>query len=87
MFGTVRAKMEGLGHVVRNLSGAYSLPLKIAHPFPNSRCLACHRESLKFRNSPGHPKEDLAKLLSGESSCIDCHGPAHPTFTTLEASR
>jgi nitrate/TMAO reductase-like tetraheme cytochrome c subunit len=87
MFGTLRAKMEGLGHVVRNLSGAYSLPLKVAHPYPNSRCLACHRESQKFLNSEGHPKEDLPKLLSGETSCIDCHGPAHPTFTTEQASR
>lgn len=87
MFGTLRAKMEGLGHVTRNLSGRYSLPLKVAHPYPNSRCLACHRESQKFLKSPGHPKEDLPALLSGTTSCIDCHGPAHPTFTTLEASR
>ena len=31
--------------------------------------------------SEGHPKEDLPKLFSGETSCIDCHGPAHPTVT------
>jgi len=81
MFGTLQAKMAGLGHVARNVSGRYSLPLKIAHPYPNSRCLACHGESQKFRKSEGHPKEDLPKLLSGETSCIDCHGPAHPTVT------
>ena len=86
MFGTVQAKMEGLGHVARNLTRHYSLPLKIAHPYPNSRCLACHRESQKFLRSEGHPKEALPKLLSGEDSCIECHGPAHPTFT-VEASR
>jgi cytochrome c nitrite reductase small subunit len=86
MFGTVQAKMAGLGHVYRNVTGRYSLPLKIAHPYPNSRCLACHAQSQKFRKSEGHPKEDLPKLFSGETSCIDCHGPAHPTVTR-EASR
>ena len=86
MFGTVQAKLEGLGHVVRNVTGRYAVPLKINHPYPNSRCLACHREAQKFLRSEGHPKEDLPKLLSGENSCIECHGPAHPTFAR-EASR
>jgi hypothetical protein len=77
MFGTIQAKMEGMGHVRRHLTGAYTLPLKIAHPYPNSRCLACHGSSQKFLKSEGHPKEDMPKLVSGETSCIDCHGPAH----------
>lgn len=77
MFGTIQAKMEGTGHVRRHLTGDYTLPLKIAHPYPNSRCLACHGASQKFLKSEGHPKEDMPKLLSGENSCIDCHGPAH----------
>ena len=79
MFGTLNAKMEGMGHVRRNLTGDYTLPIKIAHPYPNRRCLACHGASQKFLKSEGHPKEDLPKLISGENSCIDCHGPAHPT--------
>ena len=86
MFGTLQAKMEGLGHVTRNTTGAYTLPLKIAHPYPNRRCLGCHEESQKFQRSEGHPKEDLPKLLSGETSCIDCHGPAH-SVATATASR
>ena len=85
MFGTLQAKTDGLGHVARNVTGRYSLPLKIAHPYPNSRCLACHRESQKFLKSDGHPKEDLPKLFSGETSCIECHGPAHEVGK--EASR
>jgi cytochrome c nitrite reductase small subunit len=86
MFGTVQAKLAGMGHVARNVTGRYTLPLKIAHPYPNSRCLACHGESQKFLKSEGHPKEDLPGLLSGATSCIDCHGPAHPTAETA-ASR
>jgi cytochrome c nitrite reductase small subunit len=81
MFGTVEAKLAGLGHVVRNTTGAYTLPLKIARPYPNTRCLGCHAESQKFQRSEGHPQETMPTLLSGEVSCLDCHGPAHPEFT------
>ena len=86
MFGTVHAKWEGLGHVRRHLTGDYTLPIKIAAPYPNLRCLGCHGESQKFLKSEGHPKEDMPKLLSGENSCIDCHGPAH-TPAAQQASR
>lgn len=79
MFGTIQAKMAGLGHVRRNLTGTYTLPLKISKPYSNLRCLACHGSSQKFLKSEGHPQEDMAKLVSGENSCLDCHGPAHPT--------
>jgi len=88
MFGTVHAKWEGLGHVRRHLTGDYTLPIKIAHPYPNRRCLGCHGQSQKFLKSEGHPKEDMPKLLSGENSCIDCHGPAHtPAAAAQTASR
>jgi nitrate/TMAO reductase-like tetraheme cytochrome c subunit len=86
MFGTLKAKMEGLGHVARTVTGRYTTPLKINRPYPNQRCLACHGESQKFLRSEGHPAEDMAKLVSGENSCIDCHGPAHPP-AAQQASR
>jgi cytochrome c nitrite reductase small subunit len=78
MFGTVKAKWEGLGHTVRYTTGAYKLPLKIAHPYPNWRCLNCHGASQKFLDPAKHPKEDMADLISGKTSCLDCHGPPHP---------
>jgi cytochrome c nitrite reductase small subunit len=78
MFGTVRAKFEGLGHIVRYSTGAYELPLKIAHPYSNLRCLNCHGESQKFLDPEKHPKEDLPAMISGNTSCLECHGPAHP---------
>ncbi len=76
--GTLKAKMEGLGHVWRYTTGMYELPIKIARPFPNTRCLGCHAESQKFLNAAGHPKEDMRPLMDGTVSCLDCHGPAHP---------
>ena len=77
--GTLAAKFDGLGHVWRNTTGTYDHPIKIARPYPNVRCLGCHGESQKFLRSPGHPKENLPALMSGQVSCLDCHGPAHPT--------
>ena len=78
MFGTVRAKWDGLGHVYRNSTGRYPTPIHIAHPYSNLRCLNCHAGSQKFLDPEKHPKEDMADMLSGKTSCLDCHGPAHP---------
>jgi nitrate/TMAO reductase-like tetraheme cytochrome c subunit len=77
--GTITGKIGGIKHVVLFTTGWYTLPLKIAHPFPNVRCLKCHAESQKFLNSPTHPKEMMPVLMNGTTSCLVCHGPAHPT--------
>jgi nitrate/TMAO reductase-like tetraheme cytochrome c subunit len=76
--GTLKAKFEGLGHVWRYTTGAYALPIKIASPYANVRCLGCHGASQKFLTTNGHPKEELPNLMAGKTSCLDCHGPAHP---------
>jgi cytochrome c nitrite reductase small subunit len=76
--GTAMAKLAGLGHVWRYTTGSYTLPIKIAQPYSNVRCLGCHGESQKFLTSAGHPKEDLPSLMTNQTSCLDCHGPAHP---------
>ena len=75
MFGTVRAKMEGLGHVWHNTTGSYPKPIKIAHPYSNTRCLGCHGGAANFMAK--HEKEQVARLMTGKDSCLDCHGPAH----------
>lgn len=76
--GTIKAKFEGLGHVWRYTTGSYELPIKIAKPYPNVRCLGCHGASQKFLNAAGHPKEEIHNLMDGTVPCIACHGPAHP---------
>jgi hypothetical protein len=75
--GTLKAKFAGLGHVWRYTSGLYEVPIKIAQPYPNVRCLGCHGESQRFLNS-ATMKPILSQLMSGETSCLTCHGPAHP---------
>lgn len=77
MFGTFQAKVEGFGHVLHWVTGTYRLPLKIAHPYSNLRCLACHGESQKFLTAEAHSTGLVRQLASGSLSCLDCHGPAH----------
>jgi cytochrome c nitrite reductase small subunit len=84
LLGTVSAKMDGVRHMVHYVRGSYALPLKIAHPFPNVRCLECHGESQKFLKSEGHPADARPQLMSGEMPCMTCHAPAH---TPKEAKR
>lgn len=75
MFGTVSAKLEGLGHVWHNTMGNYPKPIKIAHPYSNTRCLGCHGGAANFMAK--HEKDQVARLMTGKDSCLDCHGPAH----------
>src|SRR5262249_26302363 len=75
MFGTVSAKMEGVGHVYHNITGTYPTPIKIRNPYSNLRCLSCHGGAQNFVSK--HEKEQVDNLLSGKDSCLDCHGPAH----------
>jgi nitrate/TMAO reductase-like tetraheme cytochrome c subunit len=86
MYGTVSAKLDGLGHVWHNLRGNYPKPIKIAHPYSNLRCLSCHGEAQNFLTK--HEKEQIPKLMSGEDSCLACHGPAHkPEEAKAEATK
>lgn len=85
MDGTVKAKLAGLGHTVRNLTGSYPLPLKISQPFSNLRCLSCHGGAQRFLEK--HEKGDIPDLLSGKNSCLDCHGPAHHAEAAKQAMR
>ena len=75
--GTISAKLAGLGHVWRYTTGRYEVPIKIAQPYSNLRCLSCHGESQRFLNAPGK-KEMMPELIGGQTPCLSCHGPAHP---------
>jgi cytochrome c nitrite reductase small subunit len=85
MFGTVSAKLEGLGHVWHNTMGNYPTPIKIAKPYSNLRCLACHGGSQKYLTK--HEADELPKLAANQDSCLDCHGPAHNVGEVKAASK
>jgi nitrate/TMAO reductase-like tetraheme cytochrome c subunit len=75
MFGTVSAKLEGLGHVYHNTTGNYPKPIKIKSPYSNLRCLSCHGGAANFVAK--HEKEMIPNLMADKDKCLDCHGPAH----------
>jgi hypothetical protein len=85
--GTATAKLGGVRHVVLYTTGGYTLPLTIASPYPNARCLGCHAGSQKFINNPAHPEAMMPVLTDGSVSCLVCHGPAHPREEKKAASR
>lgn len=83
MFGTVQAKLSGVGHVWHNARGDYPRPIKIAHPYSNLRCLSCHAGAQNFLAK--HEPDEIPKMMSNQDSCIDCHGPAHKVEETKKA--
>ena len=83
MFGTMSAKLAGLGHVYYNLAGTYPQPIKIRSPYSNLRCLSCHGGAQNFLAK--HEKDEIPKLMAGTDSCLDCHGPAHKTGEAVAA--
>lgn len=76
LFGTVQAKVAGLGHIWKDATGSYRLPVRIAHPYRFTICLDCHAPSAKFAAQPKH-EGVVAKVVAGEAACTSCHGPSH----------
>ena len=77
--GTVSAKMTGLRHVYKYTTKTYHLPIKMPEPFANSLCLKCHEGAKRFMAQSAHldGTQVAAELRSGQTECIQCHGPAH----------
>lgn len=80
IWGGLDAKMAGLGHMVRTVTGRYTLPIKLNGPFDIDSCLACHAFTPAFRAVEAHQDRDLQNLLvAREMSCTGtCHPTAHP---------
>ena len=72
--------MAGVMHMVRTVTGRYTLPLAVHGPFDIDSCLGCHAHAASFRAVEAHQDADLQKaLLSRELSCTGtCHPAAHP---------
>jgi nitrate/TMAO reductase-like tetraheme cytochrome c subunit len=83
MFGTEKAKINGLHHIIVQYFGTVPKPenIKLYQPFPNATCLHCHLGARKFEEVNGHHKtpDMLGKVKSGQLSCISsgCHDTVH----------
>jgi len=77
LFGTVEAKIGGLGHVWRATAGTYSLPVRMKEQYRFTICLNCHGQSQKFIAQKAHAGI-VERILNGEATCTQCHGLSHP---------
>ncbi len=79
IWGDVDAKIAGVMHMVRTVTGSYEFPIAAKHFNVNS-CLGCHAQAVGFREIEEHRDPEIQQeLLSGESGCAeDCHEVAHP---------
>ena len=78
LFGTMEAKLAGVGHIWKESTGSFTLPVRIARPYQFMICLDCHAQSAKFDRVPKH-KDLVLKVARGEAGCTSCHGSSHPS--------
>jgi cytochrome c nitrite reductase small subunit len=79
IWGQANAKLAGVMHMVRTVSGNFEYPIRSKH-FDNASCLGCHAQAVPFREVEEHRDPEIQQeMLSGASSCAgDCHEAAHP---------
>jgi hypothetical protein len=80
IWGTVDAKMSGVMHMVRTVTGRYELPIAHKGPFDIDSCLGCHAHAPRFQAVEAHQPLDVQQaLIRREMSCTGlCHPAAHP---------
>lgn len=86
IFGTLQAKVAGVGHIYKDATGSYTMPVRIAQPYRFTICLDCHAQSARFDAVPKHAGV-IAKVLAGEETCTACHGLSHPARDERRVSR
>lgn len=80
IWGTFDAKVAGVMHMVRTVTGRYALPIALHGTFDITSCLGCHAGATSFRAVEAHQDPDLqSALLDGTMTCTGaCHPAAHP---------
>jgi cytochrome c nitrite reductase small subunit len=81
MFGGVKAKVNGIHHVIANVRGEGRDKIELYEPYSNANCLHCHQTSQRFLEVEDHQAEEnfLAGVQSGALSCLQsgCHDEGH----------
>ncbi len=84
LFGTVEAKLHGIGEVYRYYTHTYNQPIEMWQPYANRDCLKCHANSRKWLLVDAHTDEDMqAQLFDDRISCMDCHESGHNVRKTI----
>ncbi len=82
--GILDAKVSGLGHIYRYLTGRYEEPITLHAKSYLPNCMKCHAESQKFLGVSDH-QDAAADLQSGKMKCTECHDSPHPRPAKKEA--
>ncbi len=81
MFGTLTTKIEGTRHLLVQYLGTPPAPkdIQLYEPYSNRECLHCHTGQRVFEEQSAHrgTPELMGQLLSGQVSCLRCHGRIH----------
>ena len=78
LFGTMEAKIHGVGQVLRYYTNSFEHPATMWRPYPNADCLKCHARSRKWLAQPAHTDDAMKDDLFGDRiSCMKCHEPGH----------
>ena len=74
--GYVEAKLTGLHDLRVHFLGEVPDELVLRHEYDTAICLKCHTASESFGSEAMH-EPFMDGILSGDVSCLECHGPAH----------
>ncbi len=77
MHGALQAKLGGVRHWWRYVTGTWQEPIRHRGPYPNSNCLFCHAGTPKFAGQAMHTAM-ATDLTTNKVGCVTCHGPPHP---------
>ncbi len=78
--GALAAKLEGYRHLVRYTTGLYPEPVRVRGHFDSASCLGCHEGTQAFEAVNSHRVVREA-AMEPATSCLNCHGLAHPSRT------
>lgn len=83
MFGSIRAKLDGLRHVYVQYLGKPAEPIHLYAPYNNRECLHCHLGARSFEEGAVHNADPdlLPAVKANKLSCISsgCHDVVHNT--------
>ncbi|MFH1502512.1 MAG: NapC/NirT family cytochrome c [Candidatus Eisenbacteria bacterium] len=74
--GLVEAKLKGLHDVKVHYFEEAPEELELHGEYDTAICLKCHAEAASFREGALH-QSFMDELLTGETSCLDCHDVGH----------
>lgn len=83
MFGGMKAKLNGMKHVMVHFFGEVPEKgeIELYEPYPNENCLHCHEGQRSFETEPKHDTKKVSPkaIHDGETSCMSsgCHDLAH----------